>query len=122
MVVHSGRRTAFGQTPKGITYDGAMKLYHAATRANAENIAKHGFIDPNGGKYVGAGVWFAERSLIGHSMFEGEDVDSYVTIDVPDISVLEEYRAEKSPDEDFDGWEIPHDIANRYFTDRTVYP
>lgn len=98
-----------------------MKLYHATSRAVADGIAKHGFTDPKGGRFVGEGLWFAERSLVGHPDFEGDDIDAYVVIEV-DAAVVQEYKETPLPGRDYEEWHIPYDIANRFFKDRTVYP
>ena len=102
-----------------------MKLHHVKSCKLAHVIARDGFIDPYGGRFVDAGEFFATEPLCDDSMFdESEKPLCYLVIDIPDDVDIEQFHEPLDPSDPrtHREYKIPHDVANMYFLDRTVYP
>jgi|GEM_PF-4466902 len=99
-----------------------MKLYHTTLRSTVESIQNNGFEDTRDGNFCDGGVWFCGQPYWEEAVFSEQPKSEYgyFTIDVDEADV-EAYR-EKNLALGCPEWEIPFDIVNSYFTDRTFHP
>jgi len=103
-----------------------MKLYHGATRDNANQILADGFQDltsnfglfnaVTGDPVNTTGIFFSNVVLDEN---EGVSSETYFVLDIPDIELtnfewLEEGKGYRE-------WCVPAHLANLYLVDRTVY-
>ena len=107
-----------------------MKLYYTTTYSRAELIQTQGFQDPRGvvGTIAEEALW-RPYSLKG-VIFSQRPSDSSATdkavlvIDAPEEAIARFELIEEDEEEVKEGyreWCIPAEVANRYFTDRTIY-
>jgi len=99
-----------------------IKLFHVTTLEQALKIAHTNFVDPNGGKCVGAGVWFADKPLWGDAMFCGEHGPFAALAVEFTLDEIEDYKEPMPEGSGHREWQIPYDVVNQHFVDRTVIP
>lgn len=108
----------------------ALKLYHVATYSNAERILADGFHDPQGslGLIAEEALW-RPYSLKGVTFLQrptrDRDRDTAILVIDPPEEVIAQFELIEEDEQDvkegYREWCIPAEVANRYFTDRTIY-
>ena len=103
-----------------------MKLYHGATRYNANQILADGFQDltsnfglfnaVTGDPVNTTGIFFSNVVLDEN---EGVSSETYFVLDIPDIELTNYEWLEEG--KGYREWCVPADLANLYLVDRTVY-
>lgn len=100
-----------------------MMLYHTTHQSNADDIIAQGFRHPGGDGVIGGGVWCCDAPYWEPSVFAAEGKRAtfgYFALEL-DEAQIEEFKA-MNEDLGVPEWEIPYDIVNAVFTDRTFHP
>lgn len=95
-----------------------MKIYHTTPTANIESILKNGFFHDRGHD-------FADQTLFGDPMFEGEQGPfSAIELDLPEEEIAEyedlQFHCHHSDHREWIG--IPADVVNRHVAKAKVIP